>query len=63
MIMNDENEFDVNSYKGFIDEDKIFAMWAKIEISRVLMKRARDLQAEVENDLSFYSLVNSMRED
>jgi hypothetical protein len=63
MMVNDDNEFDVNSYKDFIDEDKIFAMWAKIEISRVLMKRARDLQAEVESDLSFYSLVNSMRED
>lgn len=62
-MMNDENEFDVNSYKDFIDQDKIFALWAKIEISRVLMKRARELQAEVENDLSFYSLVNSMRED
>lgn len=61
--MNDENEFDVNSYKGFIDEEKIFAMWAKIEISKVLMKRASELQSEVENDLAFYSMVNSMRED
>lgn len=62
-MMNDENEFDVNSYKGVIDEEKIFAMWAKIEISKVLMKRAHELQAEVENDLAFYSMVNAMRED
>jgi hypothetical protein len=61
-MMNDENEFDVNSYKGVIDEEKIFAMWAKIEISKVLMKRAAELQAEVETDISFYSMVNQIAE-
>lgn len=62
-MMNNDNEFDVNSYKGVIDEEKIFAMWAKIEVAKVLIKRANELQAEVQSDIEFYSMVNSMRED
>lgn len=62
-MMNDDAEFDVNAYKGVIDEERIFSMWAKIEMSKILMKRANELTAQVESDIQFYSMMNAMQEE
>lgn len=60
--MNDDEDYNLDQYKGLIDQDRLIKLWSKLEVAKILIKQANKLSRTVRDDIEFYSMVKDMKD-
>ena len=60
--MNDDEDYNLDQYKGLIDQDRLIKLWSKLEVAKILIKQANELSRTVRDDIEFYSMVKDMKD-